>query len=341
MIVQMVKRCLIILLSVASLCGPDQTSAHALEPGYLELQAVGELIYRVTWRKPDVNGQPMDINAILPDVCSPNQQTEVQSDGRAWVATWVAQCTETIVGQTLIIGGLDRTSTDVLFRYELHNGVSGVARLTPGETSFVVPGSPNLWFAVRDYFTLGLEHILSGFDHLLFVFALIFLIRKPRGIIGAVTSFTIAHSLTLACASFGWITLPPPPVEATIALSIVFLAAEMTRSHGKSPTLTQKNPWSVAFIFGLLHGLGFAGALREIGLPQTDISTALVSFNLGVEAGQILFIGSILLIAMAGRRLWPASPALFSASSSPGTKLVAYSIGGIASFWTLERLVAF
>jgi hydrogenase/urease accessory protein HupE len=183
---------------------------------------------------------------------------------------------------------------------------------------------------------LGVEHILGGIDHLLFVLALLLVVRGGRRIVATVTAFTAAHSLTLAAATLGWVHVPGPPVEATIALSIVFVAAEVVRGLRGRPGLAARAaraPWLVAFAFGLLHGLGFAGALAEVGLPQKAIPVALLTFNIGVETGQLLFVGAVLAGAWAAKRLVPRLPAW--SRYAP-----AYAIGGTATFWTIQRTVA-
>jgi hydrogenase/urease accessory protein HupE len=190
----------------------------------------------------------------------------------------------------------------------------------------------------RTYFLLGVEHILSGIDHLLFVLALMLLVKGMGRIIATVTAFTLAHSLTLAGATLGFVQMPGPPIEAVIALSIVFVASEIIHSRRGSPGLTERYPWVVAFTFGLLHGFGFAGALAEIGLPQASIPMALLFFNVGVEAGQLLFIASLLaILALARqitRRINVPQPAWAWA-------VPPYAIGGVAAFWVIQRIAAF
>ena len=200
--------------------------------------------------------------------------------------------------------------------------------------AFVVEASPSSYAVAGTYFSLGVDHILRGIDHLLFVLALLLLVNTRRRLLAAVTAFTVAHSLTLAAATLGLVRVPQQPVEAIIALSIVFVAAEIVRSRSGQPSLMQEFPWAIAFTFGLLHGFGFAGALSEIGLPEQAIPVALLFFNLGVESGQLLFIASALLVAALARPV-----ATRSATWAP--QLPAYGIGALAAFWTIERLVGF
>jgi hydrogenase/urease accessory protein HupE len=236
------------------------------------------------------------------------------------------------------IEGLDRTSTDVLVRFDFADGVSEARRLTAGDPSFTVPTQPSRLEVVRTYFMLGVEHILSGFDHLVFVLALLLLVKGVRRIIVTVTAFTLAHSLTLAGATLGFVDMPGPPIEAVIALSIVFVAAEIIHGQRGRPGLTERYPWLVAFTFGLLHGFGFAGALAEIGLPEKSIPIALLFFNVGVEIGQLLFIAAMIAIVALARQItrridvprptwaWAVPP---------------YAIGGVAVFWVIQRIAVF
>jgi hypothetical protein len=206
--------------------------------------------------------------------------------------------------------------------------------LVPSRASFVVPEAASGWDVAVAYLALGVEHILGGVDHLLFVLALLLLVRGFTLLLKTITAFTVAHSLTLALAALGVLNVPGAPVEAVIALSILFLASEIVRTRGGQIGLTARYPWVVAFTFGLLHGLGFAGALAEVGLPQSAIPLALLFFNVGVEVGQLLFVGASLVVVDLIRRprfTWPAW----------SWRLPAYGIGSVAAFWCAERVVAF
>ena len=311
---------------------------HALEPGYLELRQIDESLYAVVWKKPASKGAPMAIEVSLPEQCDPRSEGQLVWDGRAYYARWTATCAGGLEGGTLQIAGLEQTSTDVLVRFDFADGVTGTHRLTPTDTSFVVPKQPDSLEVVRTYFGFGVEHILLGIDHLLFVLALLLLVKGVRRIVATVTAFTLAHSITLAGATLGWVHMPGPPVEAIIALSIVFVAAEILHSRQGRPGLTERYPWIVAFAFGLLHGFGFAGALAQVGLPQTEIPVALLFFNVGVEVGQLLFIAAgfatFWLIRRSTRRINLAP--IRWASAVP-----AYGIGSLAMFWVLQRTIAF
>ncbi len=311
---------------------------HALQPGYLELRLIDKDLYAVVWKTPATRGRPMAITAKLPESCDPRTPGQPIWDGAAYIARWTASCPGGLEGGVIHIDGLDQTRTDVLVRFDFADGVGETHRLTPGDASFTVPSQPSSLEVVRTYLLLGFKHILSGVDHLVFVLALLLLVKDVRRLIITVTAFTIAHSLTLAGATLGFVQLPGPPIEATIALSIMFVASEIMHSRQGNPGLTERYPWVVAFTFGLLHGFGFAGALAQIGLPQSAIPIALLFFNVGVEVGQLLFIASVFTAIALARQItrridlprpewaWAVPP---------------YAIGGIAAFWVIQRIAAF
>jgi len=311
---------------------------HALQPGYLELRLIDKDLYAVVWKTPATRGRPMAISAQLPENCDPRTPVQPIWNGAAYVARWTANCPGGLEGGLIHIDGLDQTSTDVLVRFDFADGVNQAHRLTAGDPSFTVPTQPSRLEVVRTYFLLGVEHILSGIDHLAFVLALLLLVRGVRRVVVTVTAFTLAHSLTLAGATLGFVNMPGPPVEAVIALSIVFVASEIIHSRRGKPGLTERYPWVVAFTFGLLHGFGFAGALAQIGLPRTSIPIALLFFNVGVEVGQLLFITSVFAaIALAQqitRRITVPQPAWAWA-------VPPYAIGSLAAFWVIQRIAAF
>ena len=329
-----------VLLS-AVLGETGSANAHALQPGYLELQAFGGNSWRVVWRVPDVRGAPMPIEVRLPSTCTPLDSPSPRFDGTAWIASWVTTCPAGLTGGKIAIDGLAATQTDVLVRYEITDGVGEAQRLTPDTTAFVIPPKPGAFDVLHTYFLLGVEHILEGFDHLLFVFALLLLIPDRWRLIGAITAFTVAHSLTLAVATLGFLVVAGPPVEAVIALSIMFLASELLRRRSGAPRLSQRYPWIVSFAFGLLHGLGFAGALREIGLPEDDVPLALLSFNLGVEAGQLAFIAAVTILGMLIARILPTVLEAATRPRSTGATAVGYAVGGTSAFWFVSRVAAF
>lgn len=334
-------RLLSLVALLLALAMPTGGRAHELDPGFLELQTLGGETWRVLWRVPQVDGQPMGLGLELPGNCTPDKAPDLAFDGRAFIAQWVTTCPGGIEGGRIAVPGLERTRTDVLVRYDLIPGRVENRRLTPGTPEFDIPASLGRAGVFATYGALGVSHILSGIDHLLFVFCLLLLIRNGRTLLGAVTAFTIAHSISLVAAALGWIFVPAPPVEAVVALSIMFLAAELTRPEGRGLRLTERFPWSVAFGFGLLHGLGFASALVEIGLPEGEVPLALLAFNIGVEIGQILFILISLITLHLLRRLYPIAVASVMARGKAGARIVGYLAGALSAVWFVSRLASF
>jgi hydrogenase/urease accessory protein HupE len=259
----------------------------------------------------------------------------------ASIEKWKLDCGEKgLEGYSITISGLEETFTDTLVRINMLNGAVHSEILRGNARSFVVAQSPSALGVMADYFVLGVQHILGGIDHLLFVLCLVILVTGFGNLVKTVTAFTVAHSITLAGSALGYVDVSQGPVEAVIALSILFLARELLvtgqrrSDSGYQPSLTERAPWLVAFAFGLLHGFGFAGALAEIGLPQNEIPLALLMFNVGVEAGQLLFIGGVLLAALGLAKMkWKIPYQVTSA--------VVFSIGGISAFWLIDRVAGF
>lgn len=327
-----------LFLLFTSFCAATSVLGHALQPGYASLDQTGDNTWQVYWRKPDVSGRPMPIGLLLPAGCSPQEGPAPSARAGAWEASWTSICEGPLSGGTVSIPGLENTQTDVLLRFAPLEGAAVSIRLTAEVPSAVLPAELGPLAVFGTYAGLGFDHILEGWDHLLFLFALLVLIRDFWRLVGAVTAFTVAHSLTLAAATLGWITLPPAPVEAVIALSIVFLASEIALSRSGRTRLSQSAPWMVTFAFGLLHGLGFAGALKEIGLPQSDVPLALLAFNIGVEAGQLVFVVLALAALTIVSRLFLKGPVL---DYRPVSLCLAYGIGSLSGFWLIERIASF
>jgi hydrogenase/urease accessory protein HupE len=240
-------------------------------------------------------------------------------------------CPGGLTSHAIEMGGLPATQTDALVRVELLDGTVWNARLTPWAQRAEVAARAGLREVAATYFALGVEHILLGIDHLLFVLALLLLVRGPMRMVATVTAFTVAHSVTLGAATLGFVRAPSTVVETIIALSILFLAAELARGErAVTPTLAVRFPWIVAFAFGLLHGFGFAGALADIGIPAQSVPSALLFFNLGVEAGQLLFVAAVLGVTELWRRGGGFAPRAWRAAT-------AYGIGSVAAFWAIER----
>lgn len=313
---------------------PTLTCAHEMRPAYLAIEEGPGGEFDLLWKVPAMGDLRMGLYARLPATCVPQSDPIASIADAAYSERWTATCSDGLKGQAIVIDGLAATLTDVLVRIAWRDGSVEVARLTPDAPGFVTKGAQTGWEVAGTYFRLGVDHILSGVDHLLFVFALILLIHDRWMLVKTITAFTVAHSITLAGATLGLFSLPPKPVEAAIALSIVFLAVELVKSGPGGLRLSERVPWLVAFAFGLLHGFGFAGALQQTGLPQSDVPLALLTFNLGVEAGQLLFVVIVLLSIRAFRYVIATPP--------PGLKRVAaYGIGTASMFWLISRLASF
>ncbi|HEV7735274.1 MAG TPA: HupE/UreJ family protein [Candidatus Binatia bacterium] len=321
----------IALLLVAS----NVARAHELRPAYLELRQTGPESHDVLWRVPARGTLRLGLYVHLPDQCRELAPREAVVAGDAYVERWRVECPGGLAGRAITIDGLRSTMTDVLVRLEALDGASQMARILPSNPTLVVATDPGAWQVVTTYLRLGVEHILFGVDHLLFVLALLLLVHGWRRVVGTITAFTLAHTLTLAAATLGWVTIPTKPVEATIALSIVFVATEIVRGSQGHPGMTARWPWVVAFTFGLLHGFGFAGALHEIGLPQRSIPLALLCFNAGVELGQLTFVLGVVVLRSALRAVVPALV------PERMERAAAYVIGTVAMYWVIERVSTF
>lgn len=332
----------------------ESVPAHADEyrPAYLELNQTTPEIFRMLWKVPAKGkGQRLALYVTLPDDVTVIGQERSAFVGGAFVSHSTIKRIGGLTGIEITIAGLERVSTDVLVRIQGLDGSKEVVRLTPAEPSFFVAGTPTGIDVAKTYLAFGVEHILEGIDHLLFVACLLFIAGTWRRILITITGFTLAHSITLTLAALGFVRVPVPPVEAVIALSIVFLAREI--AHHRRDTLTWRYPIAVSVIFGLLHGFGFASALRDIGLPPTEIPAALLAFNVGVEIGQVIFVAFILAVVwmvtfgLDRIALIPSGEHSQPAQVRSGhwlrvfEKPMAYSIGGITMLWTVERIMVF
>lgn len=321
-----------LILLVVLLLSPTQLSAHEVRPGYLHLKQVEAETFDVLWRVPARGEKRMALYARLPAHCVDPGEVRAWRQNAAHIERWLSRCPGGLTGHAIRIDGLSATLTDVLVRYERMDGTEQVVRLTPSEDAFTVTDAESWQQVAEAYTELGVEHILLGIDHLLFVLALLLIVSGWGKLVATVTAFTLAHSMTLAAATLGWVSVPQSPVEAVIALSILFVAAEIVHWRQGRPGITRRKPWLVAFTFGLLHGFGFAGALTEIGLPEHAIPLALLFFNLGVEAGQLIFIGAVFVAWAVLRKVpWPEW----------AWRVPVYGIGGMAAFWTIERISGF
>jgi hypothetical protein len=325
-------------LLVAVLCALP-TFAHRLSPAFFGLAETAPNAFDVQWKVSISGGLAAVLEPQVPDGCSIVEpvRTYVVEDMRLQHAALA--CPDGLAGKGFTVNGLAQTQTDVLLRVDYLDGTSSSQRLTPERPAVTIPERPSALEVVRTYLVLGVEHILLGIDHLLFVLALLLIVQGVGRLVATVTAFTVAHSVTLGAATLGVVDVPSAPVEAIIALSILFLASELARRRvgaagaEESANLTRRFPWVVAFAFGLLHGFGFAGVLSEIGVPQHAVPLALLFFNVGVELGQLVFIAAVFglgwLVRLAAVRVPPV-----------WRHAVAYGIGSVAAFWVVERTIA-
>ena len=312
--------------------------AHRLSPAFFGLTEIAPGRFDVQWKVSISGGLAAVLEPQVPEGCSlvDSVRTYVVDDIRLQHAE--LDCPDALAGKTFTVTGLPQTQTDVLLRVAYLDGSSSDQRLTPETATVTIPLRPSALETVRTYLVYGVEHILLGFDHLLFVLALLLLVRGLGRLVATVTAFTVAHSITLGAATLGFVHVPSAPVEAVIALSILFLASELARqtagaNAGPDPNLTTRFPWIVAFAFGLLHGFGFAGALSETGIPENAVPLALLFFNVGVELGQLLFIAAVFGFAALVRLCAVRVPSVWRPA-------VAYGVGSAAAFWVVERTVA-
>ena len=309
-------------------------TAHELRPAYLDLHEVAPDRFDVLWKTPMAGDLRLALEPEFSGAIVNATPVVTRRARDAAVQTWRIEARTPLRGQTLTIRGLETTLTDTLVRIAFADGSQWVKRLTAQEPAATIPVHPTATAVAVEYLKLGVLHILLGIDHLLFVLALLLLTRNGMQLVKTVTAFTVAHSLTLALATLGFVHVPQAPVEAVIALSIVLVAAEILRARRGFNGLAIHAPWLVAFAFGLLHGFGFAGALAEMGLPAGRIPLALLFFNVGVELGQLAFILTVFAVLAAVRRL-RFTGLRWSALLTP------YAIGSLAMAWLIQRVAAF
>ncbi len=312
----------------------SKSLAHEIRPGFLQIVQTDQTHFNVYWKIPRLDDKIPSISVVFPDSFKVETLTQPNPISGFVIYAYRINSETPINGQIISIDGLNKTLIDVLVHIDFLNGEKISFMLQPDNPSHIISDKETLLGTIKTYLILGVEHILLGIDHLLFVLALLLITVGFKKIIKTITAFTIAHSITLSLAALGFIGLPGPPVEAVIALSIVFLAIELLHYYKGEKTLTAKYPWIVAFTFGLLHGFGFAGALANIGLPQTSIPSALLFFNVGVELGQVVFILCVLGF------LWTLKKTKFTFPKWV-TLAPVYGIGGLASYWFIERVVGF
>ena len=309
--------------------GGQRASAHELKLALLEFRETEPDVYAVLWKTPagsDLRQTRPHLPAGSAVISPVDHETYADSESESYVL----RCPGGIEGQPLTLDGSAKAVFDVLVRLVRVDGSTEILRMTPDRPKVELERAPSPWKQAVTFFRLGLEHILMGVDHLLFVLGLLMIVRNRMMLLKTITAFTVAHSLTLGAATLGWVHVPAMPLNAAIALSILFLGPEMIRVHRGESSFTIEHPWLVAFVFGLLHGIGFAGGLTALGLSRGEIPFALLLFNLGVEAGQLFFVGIILLLAASFRTLqvrW----------ARWAEYLPAYTVGGLGAYWTIQR----
>ncbi len=325
---------LLVLLALSAFSG--LAVAHESRPAYLELKELSPNRYALLWRTPVLVGQPLPVALRLPESFHSTDEPITQRLRDSLLERRVIETdADGIAGKRIDIVGLQATITDVLVRIEYLNGEQATIMVHPSQAWVDIPEAQSKFAILTTYVLHGIDHILEGFDHLLFVLALILIVRNTRTLIWTITAFTAAHSITLTLATLGVVHVPGAPVEATIALSIVLLAYEIFRVRQGKHSATARWPWMVAFSFGLLHGFGFAGALTNLGLPQNEVPLALFAFNVGVELGQLAFIAGVLSVIWVAKQFNGVNRARDFALPT-----TVYAIGGLACFWLFERVAA-
>lgn len=316
---------LLLALGIAKAAQADE-----LRPGYLAFTQNDATHWTLVWKAPVRGGITAATQPVLPAGCSVVGEPIRAVQALSVVTTMKVRCAQDIAGRRIGLSGFAASQTDVLARIAPLGRPVQALRLTADAPMGVIEADPGRWQVAQTYFLIGTDHIIFGLDHLLFVIALVLLLSGFWTIFKAVTAFTVAHSITLVGTTLGFFGLPQRPVESVIALSILFLAVEIAKKDPDAPRLSERLPWVVAFAFGLLHGFGFAGALKEIGLPEGDVPTALLTFNLGVEAGQLAVVLATAAILHALRH--------FAARVLPLlVRATTYAIGSVAAYWFIER----
>jgi hypothetical protein len=309
----------------------QQAFAHEVRPAYLEIDQSAAQTYKVIWKQPTMGDVAIHLVPHLSNGWLENQPSDEYASAGFLIKTWVVQskARAPLIGQSVTIEGIEETITDVFVRIRLQNGQRLDTMIRPEQPTFKISLADGNAMAMSAFLLLGIEHILTGPDHLLFVLGLLLLVRDRWTLLKTVSAFTLAHSVTLAAATFGLINLPTPLLNALIALSILFVAPEIIRAQNGGTSLTIRYPWIVAFAFGLLHGMGFASGLTSLGLERSALLYALVFFNIGVEIGQLVFIALVLALKRAFGLMeirWPR----------PLQMAPTYAIGVLGASWTIQ-----
>jgi hydrogenase/urease accessory protein HupE len=319
------------LVLVLLLCLPALVHAHRFAPSLLQVRQVTDANFSVTWKTPiqQVSGVPM--TPVMPENCELSEESPWVREGTGKLLQMNFQCPGGLVSRLIEVQGLGPNQSSVMLSVSLVDGIDHQAVLTADAAQFLVPREPDRWQVVGRYSVLGAEHIWAGIDHLMFVLGLLLLVGIGARLVWTITAFTVGHSITLAMVTLGLFDYPVAFIEFLIALSIFVLAVELTREGEQSRLWRQ--PWWLAGLFGLLHGMGFAGALAETGLPQANLPLALLFFNLGIEVGQLLFIGALVAGYAAYKRLLGEPPASV-------VQVPVLVLGVLSAMWCIERGIA-
>jgi hydrogenase/urease accessory protein HupE len=334
------KRLLALLAVLAlGLFVAQAAAAHEVRPAYLEIRQEAADRFLVTWKQPVAGEMAVRLVPHLSNGWLETPPMESFATTGFLIRTWRVRdaAPNPLAGRSITVEGLDRTITDALVQVDLADGRRFETILRPDRPRVALVFQATTGLAVPAYFRLGVEHILTGVDHLMFVLGLLLLVGIRWRLLQAVTAFTLAHSLTLGASALGLAHAPSAVIEALVALSIVFVACELAKARDGQAGLTARFPWLIAFTFGLLHGFAFAGALAEVGLPKDAIPLSLLLFNLGVEAGQLIFVGAAILAILALR---PVRARLPVVADQLALRLPPYAIGALAACWVLERTAA-
>ncbi len=307
--------------------------AHTIRPAYLELNAIGETSYSVKWKVPIEEKIKLTIKPHFPKDCQMDKSSFYRvKDKDIILSYWTLSCEKTLLGEKITIDDIEKNQAEVLFYFK-QGDIGYFKKINPQHKVANITNLPNKMTVAKEYIYLGITHILLGYDHLLFILGLLFIVRGFKRLIQTITSFTLAHSITLGLSIFGYAVVETRFIEILIALSIIILAVEIIYADNKKYGLLSEYPWVIAFFFGLIHGFGFSFALMELGLPQAELTLSLLFFNVGIEVGQLLFISVMFLIYFVLKKLLPEDKLL------KGKTFLVYLIGTMAAYWFIERLV--
>lgn len=321
-----------VLLLLCTMLIVEPSFAHRFAPSLLRINETAENSFRVLWKTPQKSASNVPLRPILPENCDTQAQSPPQFEGTGVLVVWNIQCEGGLIGKQLGASGLADNRASVMVMLELADGRVLQTSLSESEPSYVVPDKASRLAVFKQYLVIGAEHILSGLDHLLFVLGLLLLVGIGSRLLWTVTAFTLGHSVTLSLAALGYITFPVGLIEFAIAVSIFVVALELVPGPQRQDDLIHRHPWWLASGFGLLHGMGFAGALTDIGLPSGEVPMALFSFNVGIEIGQILFLLAVIVV-------WRLSEKLLAGFSHRLRWAPAYVLGSLSAMWCIERLL--